>query len=59
MDKEGRWVESGIHDSRMLWQLLVKITNKPLSKLIGWVSCENHKRTWQRVSNVFLHYIYY
>jgi len=23
------------------------------------VSCENHKKTWQEVSNVFLYYIYY
>ena len=31
--------------STMLWQPLVKMTNKPLSKLKKEVSCEDYKRT--------------
>ena len=42
----------------MLWQLLVKMTTRPLSKLKSKVSCENYKRTQQEVSAVFLHYLY-
>jgi len=34
----------------ILWQPLVKMTNRPLSKLISWVSHGNYKRTWQIVT---------
>ena len=43
----------------MLWQLLTKTVNSILSHLTRWKFCGNHKRTQQRVSNVFLYYMYY
>ena len=43
----------------MLWQSLVKITNRPLSKLKNKVSHKDCKRTQQEVPDVFLYYINY
>jgi len=42
----------------LLWQPLVKMTNRPLSQLKDEVFHKNHKRTWQEVPDIFLHYIY-
>ena len=36
----------------------LRITNRLLSKLKSIVSCEDHKRTRQGVSNAFLYYLY-
>jgi len=36
----------------------LRMTNSILSKLIGKVSCENYKRTWQGVPNTLLPYLY-
>jgi len=44
--------------STMLWQPLVKIITKPLSKLKSKVSCGDYKRTQQGVTAVFLYYLY-
>ena len=35
------------------------MVNSILSSLILQEFYKDHKRTWQEVSNVFLHYIYY
>ena len=43
----------------VLWQLLIKIINSILSKLIEQKSHRDYKRTQQGVHSVFLHYIYY
>jgi len=43
----------------VLWQLLIKIINSILSSLITKEFHKNHKRTQQKVPNVFLLYIYY
>ena len=42
----------------LLWQPLTKIVNNALSNLIPQKFYRNHKRTWQEVPNIFLHYIY-
>ena len=36
----------------------LRITNKLLSKLKSIISHGNHKRTWQKVPNILLHYLY-
>ena len=41
----------------LLWQPLVKITNRLLSKLKGKVSCRDHKRIDKKFL-VFLYYLY-
>jgi len=42
----------------LLWQPLIKTTNKPLSKLKDKVFHRNHKRTQQEVPDAFLYYLY-
>ena len=46
--------------SKLLWQLLITITNSSItSKSLSRISSRIHKRTQQEVSNVLLPYLYY
>ena len=46
--------------SKLLWQLLITITNSSItSKSLSRISSRNYKRTQQEVSDVLLPYLYY